>query len=110
MLFRSTHISFSSGFLAVYAQQWDCWFIRQFYFQFFKASAPGKISLNLIIWGNSEGKERGEKWGSSGFDNEGTFNFPVLNHVHMLCFVALNLWCLRFIYFLFKIFKKLEYS
>ena len=24
------------GFLSVYAQQWDCWIIRQFYFQFFK--------------------------------------------------------------------------
>ena len=24
------------GFLRVYAQQWDCWVIRQFYFQFFK--------------------------------------------------------------------------
>ena len=31
------HIQFSfpSGFLSVYAQQWDCWIIRQFYFQFF---------------------------------------------------------------------------
>ena len=27
-----------SGFLGVYAQQWDCWVIRQFYFQFFKES------------------------------------------------------------------------
>jgi len=27
-----------SGFLSVYAQQWDCWIIRQFYFQFFKES------------------------------------------------------------------------
>ena len=33
------HVSlFSSGFLSVYAQQWDCWVIRQFYFQFFKES------------------------------------------------------------------------
>ena len=30
-----TRVSFSSGFLSVYAQQWDCWVIRQFYFQFF---------------------------------------------------------------------------
>ena len=30
--------SFPSGFLSVYAQQWDCWIIRQFYFQFFKES------------------------------------------------------------------------
>ena len=33
-----THVSFSSGFLGVYAQQWDCWVIWQFYFQFFKES------------------------------------------------------------------------
>ena len=32
------HVSFSSGFLAVYAQQWDCWVIREFYFQFLKES------------------------------------------------------------------------
>ena len=30
------HVSFNSGFLHVYAQQWDCWVIWQFYFQFFK--------------------------------------------------------------------------
>ena len=24
--------------VSVYAQQWDCWIIRQFYFQFFKES------------------------------------------------------------------------
>ena len=34
----STHVSFNSGFLGMYAQQWDCWVIRQFYFQFFKES------------------------------------------------------------------------
>ena len=28
-----THVSFSSGFLSVYAQQWHCWVIWQFYFQ-----------------------------------------------------------------------------
>ena len=28
-----TCVSFNSGFLGVYAQQWDCWVIRQFYFQ-----------------------------------------------------------------------------
>ena len=28
-------VSFNSGFLGVYAQQWDCWVIWQFYFQFF---------------------------------------------------------------------------
>ena len=36
----ATHVSFNSGFLGVYAQQWDCWVIWQFYFyfQFFKES------------------------------------------------------------------------
>ena len=33
-----TRVSFNSGFLSVYAEQWDCWAIRQFYFQFFKES------------------------------------------------------------------------
>jgi len=33
-----TRVSFNSGFLGVYAQQWDCWVIWQFYFQFFKKS------------------------------------------------------------------------
>ena len=33
-----TCVSFSSGFLGVYAQQWDCWVVWQFYFQFFKES------------------------------------------------------------------------
>ena len=33
-----TRVSFPSGFLGVYAQQWDCWIIRQVYFQFFKES------------------------------------------------------------------------
>ena len=33
-----SRVSFPSGFLSVYAQQWGCWIIRQFYFQFFKES------------------------------------------------------------------------
>ena len=33
-----TCVSFNSGFLGVYAQQWDCWVVWQFYFQFFKES------------------------------------------------------------------------
>ena len=33
-----TRVSFNSGFLGMYAQQWDCWVIRQFYFLFFKES------------------------------------------------------------------------
>ena len=32
------HMSLNSGFLGVYTQQWDCWVIWQFYFQFFKES------------------------------------------------------------------------
>ena len=35
---RGTRVSFNSGFLCVYAQQWNCWVIRQFYLQFFKKS------------------------------------------------------------------------
>ena len=31
-----TRVSFNSGFLGVCAQQWDCWVIWKFYFQFFK--------------------------------------------------------------------------
>ena len=31
-----TRVSFNSGFLSVYAQQWDCWVIRQFYFSFLR--------------------------------------------------------------------------
>ena len=31
-----TCVSFNSGFFGVYAQQWDCWVIWQFYFQFLK--------------------------------------------------------------------------
>ena len=38
-----THVSFRSGFLCVYAQEWDCWVIWQFYFQFFKCSAVVQV-------------------------------------------------------------------
>ena len=31
-----TRVSFNSGFLGVYAQQWDCWVVWQFYFQFLR--------------------------------------------------------------------------
>ena len=31
-----TRVSFSSGFLSVYAQQWDCWVIWHFYSSFFR--------------------------------------------------------------------------
>ena len=33
-----TYVSFSSGFLDVYAQQWSCWVIRQFHWEFLKES------------------------------------------------------------------------
>ena len=36
MNIAGTPISFSSGFLSVYVQQWECWIMWQFYFQFFK--------------------------------------------------------------------------
>ena len=32
------YVSFKSGFLHVYAQEWDCWVMWPFYFQFFKES------------------------------------------------------------------------
>ena len=35
---RGTCVSSNSGFLGVYAQQWDCWVVWQFCFQFFKES------------------------------------------------------------------------
>ena len=41
-----THVSLNSGFLGVYAQQWDCWVVWQFFFQFFKASPYGNTVLH----------------------------------------------------------------
>ena len=43
-----TRVSFPSGFLSVYAQQWDCWIIRQVYFQFFKESPQFSIVAVLV--------------------------------------------------------------
>ena len=37
-----TCVSFNSGFLSVYAQQWDCWIIRQFYFQMTQRDGMGR--------------------------------------------------------------------
>ena len=31
-----TRVSFNSGFFGVYAQQWDCWVVWQFYFSFLR--------------------------------------------------------------------------
>ena len=43
-------ISFNFGFLCVYAQQWDCWVIWQFYFQFFK-EFPCVVDFKTVcIW------------------------------------------------------------
>ena len=48
-------VSFSSGFLSVYAQQWDCWVIRQFYFQFIKESPHCSPQwLYFLIGGRGE--------------------------------------------------------
>ena len=33
----------------VYAQQWDCWIIRQFYFQFFLNNYDKGIQINFIF-------------------------------------------------------------
>ena len=41
-------VSFNSGFLSVYAQQWDCWVVWQFYFQFFKKSPLFSIVAVLV--------------------------------------------------------------
>ena len=40
--------SFNSGFLGVYAQQWDCWVIWQFYFQFLKKSPNSSLSYTSL--------------------------------------------------------------
>ena len=51
-----TCVSFNSGFLGVYAQQWDCWVIRQFYLQFFKESPLfSKVAVLVCIPTNSVG-------------------------------------------------------
>ena len=36
MNIEGTRVSFNSGFLCVYAQQWDCWVIWQFYSSFLR--------------------------------------------------------------------------
>ena len=41
-------VSFNSGFLGVYAQQWDCWVVWLFYFQFFKES-PTLFSIVAVL-------------------------------------------------------------
>ena len=41
------HVSpFPSGFLSLYAQQWDCWVVWQFYFQFFKVFKKNYFELH----------------------------------------------------------------
>ena len=51
-----THVSFNSGFLSVYAQQWDCRVIWQFYFQFFKEyphCSPPMVIFYLLFGGTA---------------------------------------------------------
>ena len=43
------HVSLNSGFLSVYAQQWDCWVIWQFYFQFFKEWLLKLLFQSLLL-------------------------------------------------------------
>ena len=43
-----SHISFNSGFLSVYGQQWDCWVIQQFYFQFFVKGISTLFSIAAV--------------------------------------------------------------
>ena len=60
-------MSFSSGFLGVYAQQWDCWVVWQFYSQFFKESEEEKLKrTHDIRLSKSEGKPKGILDGGSG--------------------------------------------
>ena len=45
-----TRVSFNFGFLAVYAQQWDCWVVWQIYFQFFKeVSQKEKHQYSILM-------------------------------------------------------------
>ena len=64
-----TRVSFNSGFLHGYAQQWDCWVIWQFYFQFFKES-PHCSPFNKTgdFPGGSDGKSICLQCGRPRFD------------------------------------------
>ena len=42
-----TRVSFNSAFLVVYAQQWDCWVVWQFYFYFFFKESP---LFSIVKW------------------------------------------------------------
>ena len=44
----AVRMKYPSGFLSVYAQQWDCWIIRHFYFQFLKESPVFSIVAVLV--------------------------------------------------------------
>ena len=43
-----TRVSLNSGFLGVYAQQWDCWVVWQFYFQFLKDSPHYSLQYSCL--------------------------------------------------------------
>ena len=65
-----TRVSFNSGFLSVYAQQWVCWVVWQFYFQFFKESPWNRHYPWGVGWvGSGSGLSRG-----SGY---ATLNIPL---------------------------------
>jgi len=44
-----TCVYFISGFFGVYAQQWDCWVIQQFYFQFFISTLFSIVAVLVCI-------------------------------------------------------------
>ena len=48
-----TCVYFISGFFGVYAQQWDCWVIQQFYFQFFISTLFSIVAVLVCIPTNS---------------------------------------------------------
>ena len=62
----ATCVSFNSGFFSVYAQQWDCWVVWRFYFQFLKES------LHCSPWSSRSFDEQNWRceyvWPNQGFN------------------------------------------
>ena len=96
-----TRVSFNSGFLSVYAQKWDCWVIRQFYFQFSKESPHCWNMYNIIYETNRQsrfdawywmlgagalGRPRGMVWGGRREEGSGWGTHVYLWQIH------LNIW------------------